>query len=180
MLVPRCLRRILSDVCTLSCLRHFLLEFIGTALFLCVSLSVVLMLPEMERLELDLRSNQSNPGLLSAAWDLPGPSPISRVSPLQMALVFGMSVAMAAVCVSGEAHLNPAVTIAMALTLRLRLWRAALYVIGQLLGAVASTALLLGLSRDMTPALNQVSFSTTWSTVLTANQTAAFSYYAPV
>ncbi|XP_074552445.1 aquaporin-1-like [Halichoeres trimaculatus] len=44
----------------------------------------------------------------------------------------------------------------MALTLRLRLWRATLYLIGQLLGGVASAALLRGLTGDVTPALNKV------------------------
>uniref|UniRef100_A0A3B5A3G0 Aquaporin-1-like n=1 Tax=Stegastes partitus TaxID=144197 RepID=A0A3B5A3G0_9TELE len=75
--------------------------------------------------------------------------PVSPANPLQVVLIFGLSVAMAAVCVGGDVHLNPAVTIAMALTLRVPLWRAALYVIGQLLGGVASAALLLALTGDV-------------------------------
>ncbi|XP_044038465.1 aquaporin-2 [Siniperca chuatsi] len=178
MLIPRCLRLILSDIWTLSCLHHFLLEFLGTALFLSASLSAVLIMPPAAgRPGLDLRcagnqsnriylNNTSNPSnlsnqrdltTLSSALDLSGLVPVSPACPLQVALVFGLSLAMAAVCVGGEAHLNPAVTIAMALSLRLRLWKAALYVIGQLLGGVASAALLLGLTGDVTPALNQVS-----------------------
>uniref|UniRef100_A0A3B5M8D5 Uncharacterized protein n=1 Tax=Xiphophorus couchianus TaxID=32473 RepID=A0A3B5M8D5_9TELE len=87
-----------------------------------------------------------------------GPPPSGFVAcPLQVVLVFGLSVAMAALSMGGAVHLNPAVSIAMALTLRLRLWRAALYVIGQLLGGVASAALLLGLMGDVAPAVNQVS-----------------------
>uniref|UniRef100_A0A3Q3G2F6 Uncharacterized protein n=1 Tax=Kryptolebias marmoratus TaxID=37003 RepID=A0A3Q3G2F6_KRYMA len=104
MIVSRCLRLILRDVLAPSCLHHFLLEFVGTTLFLSASLSAVLIKP-------DLRP---------------------------VVLVFGLSVAMAALCVGGAVHLNPAVSIAMALTLRIRLWRAVLYVIGQLLGGVAS------------------------------------------
>uniref|UniRef100_A0A3B3Z5S6 Uncharacterized protein n=1 Tax=Poecilia mexicana TaxID=48701 RepID=A0A3B3Z5S6_9TELE len=90
---------------------------------------------------------------LSGAVSGPPPSGC----PLQVVLVFGLSVAMAALSMGGAVHLNPAVSIAMALTLRLRLWRAALYMIGQLLGGVASAALLLGLMGDVAPAVNQVS-----------------------
>uniref|UniRef100_A0A3P8SJU9 Uncharacterized protein n=1 Tax=Amphiprion percula TaxID=161767 RepID=A0A3P8SJU9_AMPPE len=116
MLISRCLRLILTDIITPSCLHHLLLEFLGTALFL-------------------------SSGLV----------PVLPACPLQVVLVFGLSVAMAAVCVGGGVHLNPAVTIAMALTLRLHLWRAVLYVIGQLLGGVASAALMLVLTGDVTP-----------------------------
>lgn len=156
MLVSRYLRLILKDICTQSCLHHFLLEFLGTALFLSASLSAVLMLP--------LAAGKPGRDLMSAGnqSDLSHPapplSPVSPAGPFQVALVFGLSIAMAAVSVGGDVHINPSVTIAMALTLRLRLWRAALYVIGQLLGGVASASLLLGLSRDLTPVLNQVSF----------------------
>uniref|UniRef100_A0AAQ6AG61 Uncharacterized protein n=1 Tax=Amphiprion ocellaris TaxID=80972 RepID=A0AAQ6AG61_AMPOC len=129
MLISRCLHLILTDIITPSCLHHLLLEFLGTALFLSASLSGVLMLPAAG---LDQPTNQSAP----------------FACPLQVVLVFGLSVAMAAVCVGGGVHLNPAVTIAMALTLRLHLWRAVLYVIGQLLGGVASAALMLVLTGD--------------------------------
>lgn len=147
MIVSRWLRLVLHDVLAPSCLHHFLLEFVGTTLFLLASLSAVLIRP-------DLRSaasltNQSRPSL--------GHSELVPACPLHVVLVFGLSVAMAALCVGGAPHLNPAVSMAMAFTLRLRLWRAALYVIGQLLGGVASAGLLMGLTRDMTPALNQVS-----------------------
>ncbi|XP_047428066.1 aquaporin-1 isoform X2 [Mugil cephalus] len=64
---------------------------------------------------------------------------------------------MSIVCVGGGAHLNPAVTLAMVLSLRLRLWKAALIIFSQLLGGMASAAVLLGLIGDLTPALNQVS-----------------------
>ncbi|XP_038565480.1 aquaporin-1 isoform X1 [Micropterus salmoides] len=161
MLVPRCLRLTVSDVWTLSCLRHFLLEFLGTALFLSASLSALLItLPAAGRPALDPRcaSNRIHPNNLSDLFlDSSGLVPDSPACPLQVALVFGLSVAMAAVCVGGEAHLNPAVTIVMALSLRLRVCRAAVYVIGQLLGGVASAAVLLGLTGDVTPALNRVS-----------------------
>ncbi|XP_036004001.1 LOW QUALITY PROTEIN: aquaporin-1 [Fundulus heteroclitus] len=151
--VSRCFRLILRDVLTQSCLHRFLLEMVGTALFLSASLSAVL-------IRADPRSvggltNQSRP---SEASSSPGLVAVSPVCPLQVVLVFGLSVAMAALSVGGAVHLNPAVSIAMALTLRLRLWRAVLYMIGQLLGGVASAALLLGLTGDVTPAVNQVSF----------------------
>ncbi|XP_037544516.1 aquaporin-1 [Nematolebias whitei] len=147
MFVSRWFRLVLHDVLAPSCLHHFLLEFVGTALFLLASLSAVLIRPNL-RSAVSL-TNQSCPSL--------GESELVPACPLHVVLVFGLSVAMAALCVGGAPHLNPAVSIAMALTLRLRLWRAALYMIGQLLGGVASAGLLMGLTRDMTPALNQVS-----------------------
>lgn len=154
MFVCRCLRLVLRDVLSQSCLHHFLLEFVGTVLFLSASLSAIL-------IKADLRSagvltNHSRPS------EGPPPSGLVAVSPacpFQVVLVFGLSVALASLSVGGAVHLNPAVSIAMALTLRLRLWRAVLYVIGQLLGGVVSAALLLGLTGDVSPAVNQVSAS---------------------
>ncbi|KAM6965879.1 aquaporin-2-like [Tautogolabrus adspersus] len=229
--VRRCLHLILTDIWTLSCLRHFLLEFLGTVLFLSASLSALLKFPPATgRLQLNLRSegnqsnisnllylsnhrnvcnqsnlnnlvdksdlcNQSNLSNLSSEttqWNLSNlcrlciqrnlcndsdliekvnlgnnqsklcnhyhliSLPVSPPSCLHVALVFGLSLAMAAFCVGGEVHLNPAVTVVMVLTLRLRPWRAALYVFGQLLGGVTSAALLLLLIGDVTPAINQV------------------------
>ncbi|XP_078141084.1 aquaporin-1-like [Centroberyx gerrardi] len=218
--IPNCLHLILSDIWTLSFLQHFLVEFLGTALFLSASLSAVLLLPAAGKPGVDLLSageelpvGNGNLSNLSAALDFDSPSssrplsngqlashlsvlppsvpvlprsqpvlprsqpvlppsvpvlprsqpvlprsqPVLPPCPLHVALAFGLSVAMAALCMGGEVHLNPAVTVAMTLTLRLRPWRAALYVIGQLLGGVASAALLLGLTGDVTPALNQLS-----------------------
>lgn len=142
MFVLRYLHLVLSDIVTPSCLHRFLLEFLGSTLFLSVSLSAVVMQP-------------SHSSHLPAGVHQSGP--VSPVCPLHVVLVFGVSVAMAAICVGGGTHLNPAITLAIALTSRLRLWRAVLYVIGQLLGGVASSALLLGLTGDVTRALNQVS-----------------------
>ncbi|KAG7269587.1 hypothetical protein CRUP_028639 [Coryphaenoides rupestris] len=56
----------------------------------------------------------------------------------------------------GEVHLNPAVTIAMTLTLRLRPWRGLLYVVAQLVGSLAGAALVLGLTGDISPTVNQI------------------------
>uniref|UniRef100_A0A1A8PT93 Uncharacterized protein n=2 Tax=Nothobranchius rachovii TaxID=451742 RepID=A0A1A8PT93_9TELE len=151
MFVSRCLRLILRDVLNPSCLHHFLLEFVGTTLFLCISLSAVLIKPDTGS-----TASSNNQSHLFAGVP-PGLVAVSPTCPLQVALVFGLSVAVAALCVGGAAHLNPAVSIAMALTLRLRLWRAALHIIAQLLGGVASAALLMGLTGNVTPALNQVS-----------------------
>ncbi|XP_014893984.1 aquaporin-1-like isoform X1 [Poecilia latipinna] len=147
MFVSRCLRLVLRDVLSQSCLHHFLLEFVGTALFLTASLSAVL-----------IKADLGSTGPTNHSRPPEGPPPPGFVAcPLQVVLVFGLSVAMAALSMGGAVHLNPAVSIAMALTLRLRLWRAALYVIGQLLGGVASSALLLGVMGDVAPAVNQVS-----------------------
>lgn len=143
MFILRYLHLVLSDIITPSCLHRFLLEFLGSTLFLSVSLSAVVMQP-------------SHSSHLPAGVHQSGP--VSPVCPLHVVLVFGVSVAMAAICVGGGAHLNPAITLAMVPTSRLRLWRAVLYVIGQLLGGVASAVLLLGLTGDVTHALNQVSF----------------------
>ncbi|KAK0136119.1 Aquaporin-1 [Merluccius polli] len=71
-------------------------------------------------------------------------------------MVFGLSVSMAMLSMGGEAHLNPAVTIAMTLTLRLRPWRAILYVMAQLSGSLAAAALVLGLTGDISPTVNQL------------------------
>ncbi|XP_014868941.1 PREDICTED: aquaporin-1-like isoform X1 [Poecilia mexicana] len=144
MFVSRCLRLVLRDILSQSCLHHFLLEFVGTALFLSASLSAVL-----------IKADLGSTGPTNHSRPPEGPPPSG--CPLQVVLVFGLSVAMAALSMGGAVHLNPAVSIAMALTLRLRLWRAALYMIGQLLGGVASAALLLGLMGDVAPAVNQVS-----------------------
>ncbi|XP_041829833.1 aquaporin-1 [Melanotaenia boesemani] len=113
------------------------------------------MLPEDKTADLrsaDDLNNQSQPSASRS-----GPGRLSPTCPMQVVLVFGLSVAMVGLCVGGAVHLNPAVSMAMVLSLRLRLWRAILYVIGQLLGGVASAALLLGLTGDVTPVLNQVS-----------------------
>ncbi|XP_028268190.1 aquaporin-1-like [Parambassis ranga] len=159
MLVPRYLGLVWRDIVTLSCLHRFLLEFLGTALFLSVSLSAVLMLPAAGRPRSDLRSADIPTNLSHLPADLhqSGLVLVSLACPLQVVLAFGLSIAMAVLCVGGEVHLNPAITMAMALSLRLRLWRAALYVVGQFLGGVASAGLLLGLMGDVTPVLNQVS-----------------------
>uniref|UniRef100_A0A087YJE3 Uncharacterized protein n=2 Tax=Poecilia formosa TaxID=48698 RepID=A0A087YJE3_POEFO len=147
MFVSRCLRLVLRDILSQSCLHHFLLEFVGTALFLTASLSAVL-----------IKADLGSTGPTNHSRPPEGPPPPGFVAcPLQVVLVFGLSVAMAALSMGGAVHLNPAVSIAMALTLRLRLWRAALYMIGQLLGGVASSALLLGVMGDVAPAVNQVS-----------------------
>jgi len=61
----------------------------------------------------------------------------------------------------GEVHLNPAVTIAMTLTLRLRPWRGLLYVVAQLAGSLAAAALVLVLTGDISPTVNQVNTNTT-------------------
>uniref|UniRef100_A0A3Q3B3F4 Uncharacterized protein n=1 Tax=Kryptolebias marmoratus TaxID=37003 RepID=A0A3Q3B3F4_KRYMA len=159
MIVSRCLRLILRDVLAPSCLHHFLLEFVGTTLFLSASLSAVLIKPDL-RPAANL-TNQSHPSLG------PYPSGLVPECPLQVVLVFGLSVAMAALCVGGAVHLNPAVSIAMALTLRIRLWRAVLYVIGQLLGGVASAGLLMGLTGDLSPAVNQLHQAVTVETLIT-------------
>uniref|UniRef100_A0A3B3Z625 Uncharacterized protein n=1 Tax=Poecilia mexicana TaxID=48701 RepID=A0A3B3Z625_9TELE len=150
MFVSRCLRLVLRDILSQSCLHHFLLEFVGTALFLSASLSAVL-----------IKADLGSTGPTNHSRPPEGPPPSG--CPLQVVLVFGLSVAMAALSMGGAVHLNPAVSIAMALTLRLRLWRAALYMIGQLLGGVASAALLLGLMGDVAPAVNQVSVPPTVS-----------------
>uniref|UniRef100_A0A3Q2DNZ4 Aquaporin-1-like n=1 Tax=Cyprinodon variegatus TaxID=28743 RepID=A0A3Q2DNZ4_CYPVA len=152
MFVFRFLRLVLRDVFSQSCLHQFLLEFVGTALFLSASLSTLLI--RGDKRSTGGLTNQTRPSEGPLTSGLVTSSP---VCPLQVVLVFGLSVSMAALSVGGAVHLNPAVSLAMALTLRLRLWRAVLYMVGQLLGGVASAALLLGLTGDVTPAMNQVS-----------------------
>uniref|UniRef100_A0A673HLX1 Aquaporin 10b n=1 Tax=Sinocyclocheilus rhinocerous TaxID=307959 RepID=A0A673HLX1_9TELE len=65
--------------------------------------------------------------------------------PLHVSLSFGVSLALACVCL-GEVHLNPVVTLALVAGLRVSPWWAVLLVGAQLLGALSACALLLGIT----------------------------------
>ncbi|XP_078087174.1 aquaporin-1a.1 [Mustelus asterias] len=78
---------------------------------------------------------------------------------VQIALTFGLSIATLAQCVGhiSGAHLNPAVTLGLLLGCRISLLRAMVYIISQLLGALAASAILLGItpkSRNGTLGVN--------------------------
>ncbi|KAM6957803.1 lens fiber major intrinsic protein-like [Aplochiton taeniatus] len=137
---------VLKDLWTLSFLKDFLLEFLGTALFLSSSLSAVVLWP--------------NGPISPDGQSVPPSSLACHSEPIRVALAFGLSVAVTTVCFGGRVQLNPAVTFALTLTLRLSPWRATLYVAGQLLGALAACALMLvTMPTELkgTLALNQVS-----------------------
>ncbi|XP_043087315.1 aquaporin-1-like, partial [Puntigrus tetrazona] len=124
---------ILRDVWSGLFLRDMFCEFLGTVLFLFISLSSVLLWPHA--------------GPLS--WDEPLPTPDSSLAyspdPLHVSVAFGGSVTLACVCL-GEVHLNPVVTLALVAGLRVTPWRAVLLVGAQLLGALSAFALLLGIT----------------------------------
>lgn len=74
-------------------------------------------------------------------WD-PAPSVV------QIALAFGLSVATMVWCIGNVSggHINPAVTMAMLITRKISVARAILYVICQCVGAIAGSALLMGVT----------------------------------
>uniref|UniRef100_A0A8C9S5F3 Uncharacterized protein n=1 Tax=Scleropages formosus TaxID=113540 RepID=A0A8C9S5F3_SCLFO len=87
-------------------------------------------------------------------------------SPLHVALGFGLSLVLVTTCLgpraSGGVHLNPAVSLALALGLRVSPWRAVLYIGVQLLGGICASATLHGISSAPLcgeGALNQVIYS---------------------
>ncbi|XP_059827712.1 aquaporin FA-CHIP-like [Hypanus sabinus] len=81
---------------------------------------------------------------------------------VQIALTFGLSIATLAQCLAhiSGAHLNPAVTFGLLVGCQISLVRAAAYIGAQVLGGVAGSAILLGLtppSRNSTLGLNALS-----------------------
>ena len=142
-IVP-CLSMALRDMWTVSFLRDVFREFLGTALFLLIGLSSTTTLPAANTgdsishsAELSTSSSPSNLNLLQEPPDC-------HLDPLRVALAFGS--ALVVVCVGmGEVQLNPAVTLALGLGLRLSPWRAVVFVGAQLLGALAACAILMGI-----------------------------------
>ncbi|XP_028842826.1 aquaporin-5-like [Denticeps clupeoides] len=126
---------VLKDMVTLSFLQDVLREFLGTVLFLLIGLSSIVLWPS------------------ATAGDTTGhgePAPFlpllkCHLDPLRVPLAFGAALAVACVCF-GPVHLNPAVTLALAMGLRVSPWRAVLYIGAQLLGALTACALLMGIA----------------------------------
>ncbi|XP_041941351.1 aquaporin-1 [Alosa alosa] len=136
-----CLSLALRDMWTLSFLRDVLREFLGTAFFLLIALSSTTIWPAVNtqnsishNAELYTSSSPSDLNSLQAP-------PACRTDPLMVALAFGAALLVVCVCM-GEVQLNPAVTLALGLGLRLSPWRAAMFVGAQLLGALAASATL--------------------------------------
>ncbi|XP_039541746.1 aquaporin-1 [Pimephales promelas] len=96
---------------------------------------------------------QFDPEGWSLSWDSitdePLPTldsdPACSTDPLRVSFAFGVSLALARVCL-GKVHLNPVVTLALVAGLRVSPWRAVLLVGAQLLGALSACALLLGIT----------------------------------
>ncbi|XP_036408785.1 aquaporin-1 [Megalops cyprinoides] len=145
MLVLSGLVLVLKDLWTLSFLRDVLCEFVGTALFLFAGLASVVLWPGAPVPGGAVGPTQSSADTAPA---LPAAPPECHPDPLHVALAFGASLALVSVCLgpatSGGVHLNPAVTLAMVVGLKVTPWRAVLYMGAQLLGAVCACALLLG------------------------------------
>ncbi|XP_029110169.1 lens fiber major intrinsic protein-like [Scleropages formosus] len=123
---------------TPSFLRDVLCEFLGTTLFLFAGLASVVLWPA------DLAPAANFP------LDPVGLALKCSSSPLHVALGFGLSLVLVTTCLgpraSGGVHLNPAVSLALALGLRVSPWRAVLYIGVQLLGGICASATLHGIS----------------------------------
>ncbi|XP_066556320.1 aquaporin-5 [Amia ocellicauda] len=130
----------LKEVWTLAFLRDAFFEFAGTAFFLFASLASTIQRPA--------QGAPYGPFLMASAdpTQLPPEVP-HRASPdpLHLSVTFGISVALVSLCLgsAGGVHLNPAVTVAFLAGVRVSPLRAFLYIIAQLLGSMASCALLL-------------------------------------
>ncbi len=129
------------DVWSRLFLRDMFCEFLGTVLFLFISLSSVLLWPHAGTLSWNSITDEPLPTLDSSLACSP--------DPLHVSLAFGASLALACVCL-GEVHLNPVVTLALVAGLRVSPWRAVLLVGAQLLGALSACALLLGIAPTST------------------------------
>lgn len=74
---------------------------------------------------------------------------------IKVGLAFGLAVATLAQClghISG-AHLNPAISLGMLVNCQMSLLRAVFYVIAQMLGAVAGSAIVYGIKHNTTDSL---------------------------
>ncbi len=126
-------------------------EFLGTVLFLFISLSSVLLWPHAGPLSRNSITDEPLPTLDTSLACSP--------DPLHVSLAYGASLALACVCL-GEVHLNPVVTLALVAGLRVSPWRAVLLVGAQLLGALSACGLLLGIAPTSTKSnlgVNEVS-----------------------
>lgn len=74
---------------------------------------------------------------------------------LKMALAFGLAIATLSQCVGhvSGAHLNPAVTLGLLATCQISFFRAFFYMVAQMLGAVAGSAMVYGLRPESTVSL---------------------------
>lgn len=126
---------ILRDVWTGLFLHDMFCEFLGTVFFLFISLSSVVLWPHPGHMSWESITDEPLPTLDS--------SPACSTDTLHVSFAFGVSLALARVCL-GEVHLNPVVTLALVAGLRVSPWRAVLLVGAQLLGALSACALLLG------------------------------------
>ncbi|CAL8366742.1 unnamed protein product [Lota lota] len=150
---PGCLRAMVHDIWVRSFLHHLLMELIGTTLFLSAGLSAIQPWSTADEPGGTVYPG-GTPGLVPSANLLVSSNPL--VCPLHVAMAFGLSLSMATMSMGGAVHLNPAVTMAMTLTLRLQPWRALLYVMAQLAGSLAAAALVLGLTGDISSTVNQL------------------------
>lgn len=132
-----CLSLALRDMWSLSFLQDVLREFLGTAFFLLIGLSSTINTQ-------DCVSHNAAPSTFSSLSDPSRAPPGCQTDPLVVALAFGGALLVMCVCM-GPVQLNPAVTLALGLGLRLSPWRAAMFVGAQLLGAMAACATLMGM-----------------------------------
>ncbi|XP_034468462.1 aquaporin-1-like [Hippoglossus hippoglossus] len=88
-------------------------------------------------------------GLSSVIGDKNNPSPDQE---LKVAFAFGLAIAAIAQCIGhiSGAHLNPAVTLGLLVSCQMSILRAFLYVIAQVLGAVAGSAVVYGIGPETT------------------------------
>lgn len=147
------------NVCLLKAL---LAEFMGTGIFLFVSLASVIpwTQPSDEPWHLGSTADQSSTEyaappeavVTTAVTNMGHVAMLASHSlafpdPVFVSLVFGISVALMSYCtwpLSGG-HLNPAVTLSMLVAMKVRPSWALCYILAQLLGAITTSALLYGL-----------------------------------
>ncbi|XP_056305569.1 aquaporin-1 [Danio aesculapii] len=125
---------ILTDILSGLFLRDVFCEFLGTIFFLFISLSSAMLWPHAGSLSVVSIPDEPLPTLDSSL--------VSTPDPLHVSLAFGVSVALACVCL-GEVHLNPVITLALVAGLKVSPWRGVLLVGVQLLAALSACALLL-------------------------------------
>ncbi|XP_042369886.1 aquaporin-2-like [Plectropomus leopardus] len=123
----------MSEIKTWAFWRAALAEFLGTIIFIFI-------------------------GLSAAIGDKNNSYPDQEI---KVAFAFGLAVATLAQCIGhiSGAHLNPAVTLGLLVSCQMSVLRALFYMVAQILGAVAGSAIVYGIRPETTDSLgvNKVS-----------------------
>ncbi|XP_030076349.1 aquaporin-5-like [Microcaecilia unicolor] len=152
----------LRETRTLLFLKAVLAEFLGTAIVVFLGLAAIItwippaFQPDTLTGTMPIHASTHQASTTShaaqgASLGLLGVRPTTALTGpevVPIALAFGIALVVVSFCVSplSGGHLNPAVTVAMAATTRIRPTWALGYVLSQLLGAIAASAALYGLT----------------------------------